>query len=182
MEVKMLFDSFDKKIVPKLQKDLLRNNIMATPRFVKVVVNMRISDAMEDKSVIDTASNDMAIITGQRPVVCRAKKAVSGFKLRQGDPIGLKVTLRGRRMYDFLERLLAVVLPRLRDFRGLSPKSFDQKGNYTIGLNEHTVFPEIDVDKVRKERGMEITMVVSTDSGDETKKLLKAIGFVFAKE
>ncbi len=178
----MLFDSFNKKIVPKLQKDLLRNNIMATPRFVKVVVNMRISDAMEDKSVIDTASNDMAIITGQRPVVCRAKKAVSGFKLRQGDPIGLKVTLRGRRMYDFLERLLAVVLPRLRDFRGLSPKSFDQKGNYTIGLNEHTVFPEIDVDKVRKERGMEITMVVSTDSGDETKKLLKAIGFVFAKE
>ena len=178
----MLFDSFNKKIVPKLQKDLLRNNIMATPRFVKVVVNMRISDAMEDKSVIDTASNDMAIITGQRPVVCRAKKAVSGFKLRQGDPIGLKVTLRGRRMYDLLERLLAVVLPRLRDFRGLSPKSFDQKGNYTIGLNEHTVFPEIDVDKVRKERGMEITMVVSTDSGDETKKLLKAIGFVFAKE
>ncbi len=182
MELKMLADTFYKKILPELQQKLNKKNPLAVPRIEKVVVNMRIGEAKEDKAVIDQASQELALITGQKPKFCQAKKSISGFKLRKGDIIGLKVTLRGRRMYDFLERLFVLTLPRLRDFRGLPLKGFDSSANYTIGLKEQLVFPEIQPDKIKKERGLEVTIVTSTKDRNEAKTLLESMGAIFEKE
>src|SRR6201988_1352641 len=152
---------------------------MQVPRLVKVVVNMGVGDAARDAKLIDGALRDLAAITGQKPAVRRATKSIAQFKLREGMPIGAKVTLRGDRMWEFLDRLVTIALPRIRDFRGLSPKQFDGRGNYTFRLSEQSVFHEIDVDKIDRVRGMDITVVTSATTDDEGRALLRALGFPF---
>jgi large subunit ribosomal protein L5 len=178
----MLANKINTDIKDQLIKGLNKKNPLSLPEIKKVVVNMRITDAKDDKGVIEPAIEELSVITGQKPVICKAKKSISGFKLRQGDPIGLKVTLRGRRMYDFIERLFSFVVPRLRDFRGLSARGFDDNYNYTIGFSEQTVFPEIQVDKVKKVRGLEVTLVTKAENLHEARLLLEKLGCVFAKE
>jgi large subunit ribosomal protein L5 len=153
---------------------------MRVPRLEKIVVNMGVGDAVRDSKVLDAAVEDLAIITGQRPVVTKARKSVAAFKLREGMSIGARVTLRGARMWEFLDRLLSTALPRIRDFRGLNPKSFDGHGNYSIGVTEQLIFPEIDYDKVAAVRGMDITIVTTARDDDEGRALLRALGFPFA--
>jgi large subunit ribosomal protein L5 len=154
-------------------------NVMQIPTVVKVVVNMGVGDAARDAKLINGAVNDLALITGQRPEIRRARKSIAQFKLREGMPIGARVTLRGDRMWEFLDRLTSIALPRIRDFRGLSPKQFDGAGNYTFGLGEQSVFHEIDVDKIDRTRGMDITVVTSATTDDEGRALLRALGFPF---
>jgi large subunit ribosomal protein L5 len=154
-------------------------NVMQTPGVVKVVVNMGVGDAARDAKLINGAVNDLALITGQRPEIRKARKSIAQFKLREGMPIGARVTLRGDRMWEFLDRLTSIALPRIRDFRGLSPKQFDGSGNYTFGLAEQSVFHEIDVDKIDRVRGMDITVVTSATTDDEGRALLRALGFPF---
>lgn len=154
-------------------------NVMQIPTVVKVVVNMGVGDAARDAKLINGAVNDLALITGQRPEIRRARKSIAQFKLREGMPIGARVTLRGDRMWEFLDRLTSIALPRIRDFRGLSPKQFDGGGNYTFGLNEQSVFHEIDVDSIDRTRGMDITVVTSATTDDEGRALLRALGFPF---
>ena len=155
------------------------NNRMQVPTMVKIVVNMGVGEAAKDSKLIEGAVRDLATITGQRPVVTRARKSIANFKLREGQPIGAHVTLRGDRMWEFMDRLLSVSLPRIRDFRGLSPKQFDGSGNYTFGLTEQVVFPEIEQDKLDRVRGMDITIVTSAKNDDEGRALLRALGFPF---
>ncbi len=150
-------------------------------RVEKVVVNIGIGEGAQNKSVIEAASKDLMAITGQKPVICRARVAISGFKIKKGDPIGLKVTLRGKRMNDFLKKLFAIVLPRLKDFQGVSLKSFDGQGNYSLGIPEQIVFPEIDYSKIDKTRGLEITIVTNTRSDEKAKELLESLGMPFEK-
>jgi large subunit ribosomal protein L5 len=150
-------------------------------RVEKVVVNIGLGEAAHDKNVIEVASRDLMAITGQKPVICRARASISGFKIRKGDPVGLKVTLRGKRMRDFLTKLFTIVLPRLRDFQGVSLKSFDGRGNYSLGIPEQIVFPEIDYSKIDKIRGLEITIVTNTGSDDKAKELLELMGMPFEK-
>jgi large subunit ribosomal protein L5 len=157
-------------------------NVMQIPTVVKVVVNMGVGDAARDAKLINGAVNDLALITGQRPEIRKARKSIAQFKLREGMPIGARVTLRGDRMWEFLDRLTSIALPRIRDFRGLSPKQFDGSGNYTFGLNEQSVFHEIDVDKIDRPRGMDITVVTSATTDDEGRALLRALGFPFKQE
>jgi len=176
----MLVDKYKKEIAADLKKELAIKNVMEIPKVDKVVVNMGIAEAKDDRSLIDLFSGELEVITGQKPVACSAKKSISGFKLRKGQIIGLKVTLRGKRMYDSLERLFGLVLPRLRDFRGLSPKKFDQSGNYNIGLPEQTVFPEIDIDKIKKIKSLQVTIVTSTKDEKEAASLLKMLGLPFS--
>ena len=173
---------YETEISKKLAKELDIKNKMAIPKVDKVVVNTGIGDLSKNKEGRESIMADLATITGQKPSIRSAKISVAGFNLREGMPVGLSVTLRGKRMYDFLERLFAIVLPRLRDFRGLSLKSFDKGGNYTIGITEHTVFPEINVGKTAGIRGLEITIVTNTDNVEESKKLLELMGMPFAKE
>jgi large subunit ribosomal protein L5 len=154
-------------------------NVMQTPRLEKIVVNMGIGDAVHDRKKVDAAARDLALITGQRPILTRARKSIAGFKLREGMPIGAKVTLRRRRMYEFLDRLVTVALPRQKDFRGLNPKSFDGRGNYALGVKEHIVFPEIDYDKVDQILGMDIIICTTAQSDDEARALLKKFNFPF---
>jgi large subunit ribosomal protein L5 len=154
-------------------------NRMQVPTMVKIVVNMGVGEAAKDSKLIEGAVRDLATITGQRPVVTRARKSIANFKLREGQPIGAHVTLRGDRMWEFMDRLLSVSLPRIRDFRGLSPKQFDGSGNYTFGLTEQVVFPEIEQDKLDRVRGMDITIVTSAKNDDEGRALLRALGFPF---
>jgi large subunit ribosomal protein L5 len=154
-------------------------NVMAVARPVKVVVNMGIGEAVKEAKVLDAAVIDLRIITGQKPMVTKARKSIAGFKLREGVPIGAKVTLRGDRMWEFLDRLLSVALPRIRDFRGLSPRSFDGRGNYTFGVTEQLIFPEIDYDKVTNVRGMDITIATTASTDDQGRALLTALGFPF---
>ena len=154
-------------------------NVMQIPNVVKVVVNMGVGDAARDAKLINGAVSDLALITGQRPEIRKARKSIAQFKLREGMPIGARVTLRGDRMWEFLDRLTSIALPRIRDFRGLSPKQFDGSGNYTFGLNEQSVFHEIDVDKIDRARGMDITVVTSATTDDEGRALLRALGFPF---
>jgi large subunit ribosomal protein L5 len=154
-------------------------NVMQIPTVVKVVVNMGVGDAARDAKLINGAVNDLALITGQRPEIRKARKSIAQFKLREGMPIGARVTLRGDRMWEFLDRLTSIALPRIRDFRGLSPKQFDGSGNYTFGLNEQSVFHEIDVDNIDRTRGMDITVVTSTTNDDEGRALLRGLGFPF---
>jgi large subunit ribosomal protein L5 len=161
-------------IRPKLMKDFGYKNLMQTPRLEKIVVNMGVGKAAQDSKKINTAVEELTLITGQKPVVTKARKSIATFKLRQGMPIGCKVTLRGNRMYEFLDRLVTIALPRVRDFRGISGKSFDGAGNYSFGLKEQIVFPEINYDKIDQIRGMDIIIVTSAKTNDEAKALLKA--------
>ncbi len=170
---------YKEEIVPALAQRLGRNNPMSLPRLEKIVVNMGIGKALENKARIEAAVRDMTILAGQRPTVNKARKSIAGFKLRQGDAIGCSVTLRRRRMYEFLDRLISVVLPRIRDFRGLSPKSFDGRGNYNLGLAEQIVFPEINIDSVEFVQGMDINIVIRSQNDSESFELLNLLGMPF---
>ena len=176
-----LKEKYKTEIVQKLEKDLNISNINQVPRITKVVVNMGVGEAAADSKVLDGAIADMRVITGQQPMVCRAKKSIAGFHIREGMAIGCKVTLRGDRMWEFLDRLLSTALPRVRDFRGINPNSFDGRGNYSLGITEQLIFPEIDYDKVEKTRGMDITFVTTAKTDEEAKALLDALGFPFAR-
>jgi large subunit ribosomal protein L5 len=178
--VPRLKTAYEEEIRPRLAKELGLNP-MAVPRLAKIVVNMGIGDALREAKVLDEAVADLATITGQKPMVTRAKTSIAGFKLRKGQTIGAKVTLRGLRMWEFLDRLLSVALPRIRDFRGLSPRSFDGNGNYSFGVSEQLIFPEIDYDKVTKVRGMDLTFVTTAADDDQARVLLDALGFPFRK-
>lgn len=172
---------YDEVVVPKLMKELEIKNIMECPKLEKIIVNMGVGEATQNSKLIDAAMADLTIITGQKPLLRKAKKSEAGFKLREGMPIGAKVTLRKERMYDFLDRLVNVVLPRVRDFKGVPSNSFDGRGNYSVGLRDQLVFPEIDFDKVEKLLGMSITMVSSAKTDEEGRALLKAFGMPFKK-
>ncbi|WP_339005378.1 50S ribosomal protein L5 [Fusobacterium animalis] len=172
---------YDEVVVPKLMKELEIKNIMECPKLEKIIVNMGVGEATQNSKLIDAAMADLTIITGQKPLLRKAKKSEAGFKLREGMPIGAKVTLRKERMYDFLDRLVNVVLPRVRDFEGVPSNSFDGRGNYSVGLRDQLVFPEIDFDKVEKLLGMSITMVSSARTDEEGRALLKAFGMPFKK-
>jgi len=166
-------------IVPALQDEFSYANVMQIPGLVKIVVNMGVGEAARDSKIIEGAIKDLTAITGQKPVVTKARKSIAQFKLREGMPIGAHATLRGDRMWEFLDRLVSVALPRIRDFRGLSPKQFDGRGNYTFGLNEQSMFHEINQDKIDRVRGMDITVVTTAKNDDEGRALLKALGFPF---
>jgi large subunit ribosomal protein L5 len=168
------------EVVSRLQAELGYGNVMQVPTVEKIVVNMGVGDAIKDGRMLEAAVGDLETITGQKPIVTKARKSIAGFKLREGMAIGAKVTLRGDRMWEFLDRLLSIALPRIRDFRGLPPKAFDGKGNYTIGVTEQLIFPEIDYDKVPRVRGMDITVVTTAKTNDEGRALLLALGFPIA--
>lgn len=172
---------FFEELLPKLQKELDLKTPMAVPKIEKVTINMGLGDALGDKKILEKAMGDMALITGQQPIVCKAKKSVASFKLREGWPVGCKVTLRDERMYDFIDRLVNVALPRVRDFRGLNVKSFDGQGNYSMGITEQIVFPEIEYEKIDKIRGMDICITTNSHSVSGAKKLLEALSFPFKK-
>ena len=174
-----LSDKYKKEIVPALKKKLGRDNIHSLPRLEKISVNMGVGKALQDKNRMEHAVEELGKITGQKPQVTKSRVAVSGFRLREGNEIGCRVTLRGRRMYEFLDRLISIGLPRIRDFRGINPKSFDGHGNYSLGLAEQMVFPEIDPDKVTFTQGMDVTIVTSTKSDDEARELLRLFGMPF---
>jgi len=174
-----LLERYQKEIVPQLKKKLARENLLSLPRLQKIVVNMGVGKALQDKSRMEQAADQLSQITGQRAQIRKAKKAVSGFRLRENNEIGCRVTLRGQRMYEFLDRLISIALPRIRDFRGVNPKSFDGHGNYSMGLSEQMVFPEIDPDKVTFTQGMDITFVTSTTNDDEARELLRSFGMPF---
>ena len=172
---------YRKEIAPALAKQFNHRNLLAVARLEKVVLNIGCGEAAHDAKVLEGAQRDLALIAGQRPVVTRAKKAISNFKIRENDPVGCKVTLRRRRMYEFLEKLINVALPRIRDFRGLNPLGFDEGGNYSFGLQEQTIFPEIQIDKVQYPLGMDVVLVTRATTRDEALALLKGLGFPFAK-
>lgn len=177
-----LKERYNEEIVPALKEDLNLDNVMQVPRVNKVVVNMGVSDAIDNGKVLDDAVRDLGKITGQQPVVTKARKNVANFKLRAGMPIGTKVTLRGNRMWSFLDRLMNIALPRVRDFRGVSPHSFDGRGNYTLGLDEQLVFPEIDYDEVDHVQGLEVSIVTSTQDDESGRELLRKLGMPFKEE
>jgi large subunit ribosomal protein L5 len=170
---------FEKEVAVALMKELELKNPMAVPRLNKIVVNMGVGEATQNAKLIDPAVNELGQITGQKPVVTRAKKSIAAFKVREGMPIGAMVTLRGDRMYEFLDRLVSIVLPRVRDFKGVSTKSFDGRGNYTLGLHDQLIFPEIDYAKVDKLKGMNVTIVTTANSDDQARSLLKHLGMPF---
>jgi len=170
---------FREEVLPRLRQELGYANAMEVPRLQKIVINMGVGDALKDARMLEAATQDLAVITGQRPVVTKARKSIAGFKLREGSSIGAKVTLRGDRMWEFVDRLITVAIPRIRDFRGLTRRSFDGHGNYTLGLTEQLIFPEVDYDKVVKVRGMDITVATTARTDDEGRALLIALGFPF---
>ena len=172
---------FRKEVVPAMMKEFGLKNANEAPRLEKIVVSMGVKEGAQDIKILDAVKEDLATITGQRPAVTRAKKSISAFKLREGAPIGLKVTLRGARMYEFFDRLVNVAMPRIRDFRGLADSGFDGQGNFNFGLQEQIVFPEIEFDKVKKIQGMDITFVTTTEKRAEAKRLLESLGFPFKK-
>lgn len=177
--VSRMRDKYQKEVVPALKERFHYKNVMEIPRLEKVVINMGVGEATGDAKAIDAAVNDMIAIAGQKPVVTRAKKSIAAFKVRAGMPIGVKVTLRGERMYEFLDKLFNASLPRIRDFRGVSPKSFDGRGNYTLGLRDQLIFPEINYDKVDKVRGMDIAIVSSAKTDEQALELLRLLGMPF---
>lgn len=179
MTAPRLKEKYKNEIVSKLKSELEIANINDVPRLEKIVVNMGVGAAASDHKLLDAAMNDMRIITGQQPCITRAKKSIAGFHVREGQAIGCKVTLRGDRMWEFLDRLLAAALPRVRDFRGISPTSFDGRGNYTLGITEQLIFPEIEYDKVDRTRGMDITFVTTAGNNENSFALLSALGFPF---
>src|SRR3954463_10676258 len=170
---------FGKEVAPALLKELELKNVMAVPRLHKIVVNMGVGEATQNAKVLDPAVNELGQITGQKPVVTKAKKSIAAFKVREGQPIGAMVTLRGDRMYEFFDRLVSIVLPRVRDFKGVSTKSFDGRGNYTLGLHDQLIFPEIDYAKVDKQKGMNVTVVTTAASDDHARALLRHMGMPF---
>lgn len=174
-----LRDRYREQVVARLQQEMGYRNVHEVPRLEKIVINMGLGEAIQNPKALDAAMSDLAAITGQKPVVTRARKSISNFKLRAGMSIGCMVTLRGERMYEFLDRLITVALPRVRDFRGVSDRSFDGRGNYSLGIREQIIFPEIDLDKVEKVRGMTVTIVTSARTDAEGKALLKALGMPF---
>ena len=178
-ETPRLKERFDKEVAPSLMKELERKNPMAVPHLHKIVVNMGVGEATQNAKILDPAMNELTQITGQRPVLTRAKKSIAAFKVREGQAIGAMVTLRGDRMYEFFDRLVSMVLPRVRDFRGVSTKSFDGRGNYTLGLRDQLIFPEIDYAKVDKQKGMNVTIVTTARSDDEARALLRHLGMPF---
>jgi large subunit ribosomal protein L5 len=173
---------YEEQLRDQLKGQLGLGNVMEVPRLVKIVVNMGVGDAVQQASLLEGALSDLTVITGQKPLVTRAKKSIAGFKVREGNAIGAKVTLRGDRMWEFLDRLISIAIPRIRDFRGLNPRSFDGAGNYTFGLTEQLVFPEIDYDSIDQPRGMDITIVTTARTDAEGKALLDAMGFPFKRE
>lgn len=181
MATPRLKEKYTTEIVSQLEKQLELDNINKVPRLEKIVVNMGVGAAASDSKQLDAAMADLRVITGQQPCMTRARKSIAGFHIRQGMAIGCKVTLRGDRMWEFLDRLLSMALPRVRDFRGISPTSFDGRGNYTLGITEQLIFPEIEYDKVDRTRGMDITFVTTADNNVEAKALLDALGFPFKK-
>ncbi|GAB7387284.1 50S ribosomal protein L5 [Bacillaceae bacterium] len=176
-----LRDKYLNEIVPAMMQKFNYKSVMQVPKVEKVVINVGVGDAVQNPKVIDNAVEDLRVITGQQPVVTRAKKSIAGFKLRQGMPIGVKVTLRGERMYHFLDKLFNVALPRVRDFRGVSPKAFDGRGNYTLGIREQLIFPEVDYDKIDKIRGMDVVIVTTAETDEEARELLSQMGMPFRK-
>jgi large subunit ribosomal protein L5 len=174
-----LKERYESEVIPALTKEFGYGNVMAIPKLEKIVVNMGLGEATQNAKIVDTGADEIGKITGQKPVVTRAKKSIAQFKVRQGMPIGTMVTLRGERMWDFLDRLISVALPRVRDFRGVSPKGFDGRGNYTLGLKDQLLFPEIDYMKVDKARGMNISVVTTAKSDEESRKLLQLLGMPF---
>jgi large subunit ribosomal protein L5 len=170
------------EVLPSLQQELELGNVMQVPRFEKIVLNCGVGRATQQQSLLDGAVTDLGIITGQKPLVTRARKSIAGFKLREGNAIGAKVTLRGDRMWEFYDRLVSVAIPRIRDFRGLNPMSFDGRGNYTFGVTEQLIFPEIDYDKIDTVRGMDITIVTTATTDDQGRALLRALGFPFRRD
>ncbi|HET8816104.1 MAG TPA: 50S ribosomal protein L5 [Pseudidiomarina sp.] len=176
-----LHDFYKESVVPELVKQFGYNSVMQVPRIEKITLNMGVGEALADKKILDNAAADLEAISGQRPIRTVARKSVAGFKIREGYPIGCKVTLRGERMWDFLQRLIVIAIPRIRDFRGLNPKSFDGRGNYSMGVREQIIFPEIDFDKVDKVRGLDITITTTSGTDDEARALLAAFNFPFKK-
>ncbi len=177
-----LKEYYRKEVVPLLMKKFGYKNVMQVPKLEKIVINMGLGEAVQNIKVIDYAMQDLMAITGQRPVVTRARKSIASFKLRKGMPIGVKVTLRGDRMYEFFDRLISIAIPRMKDFRGLPTKSFDGRGNYTLGIREQIIFPEINYDKIDKIRGMNITICTTAETDEEAKELLALMGFPFKKD
>jgi large subunit ribosomal protein L5 len=173
---------YEQEILPRLKDDLSLRNVMQVPRLEKIVVNMGVGRATQQKSLLEGAVKDLTLITGQKPSVRKARKSIAGFKLRAGNEIGAKVTLRSARMWEFYDRLVSIAIPRIRDFRGMSPTQFDGHGNYTFGLTEQLVFPEIDYDQIDSVRGMDITIVTSAPTDDQARALLRALGFPFRRE
>lgn len=176
-----LKEAYKSEVAPALMKKFEYKSVMQIPKLDKIVLNVGCGEARENSKVVDAIMNDLGIITGQKPVVCRAKKSVANFKLREGMPIGVKVTLRGDKMYEFLDRFFNLALPRVRDFRGINPNSFDGRGNYAMGIKEQLIFPEIDYDKIDKVRGMDIIMVTTANTDEEARELLKLLGAPFAE-
>jgi large subunit ribosomal protein L5 len=174
-----LKERYHKEVAPAIAKEFGIKNPMAVPRLEKIVVNMGMGEAIANAKILDTAADEVRAIVGQKPVITKAKKSIASFKLRQGMPIGVMVTLRGDRMYEFLDRLVSIALPRVRDFRGVSPKAFDGRGNYTIGVREQLIFPEIDFNKVEKMRGMNISIVTTARNDEQARALLKSLGMPF---
>jgi large subunit ribosomal protein L5 len=179
--VNRLKEKFVKEVTPALMSKFNYKSVMEVPKLDKIVVNMGVGDAVANAKALDNAVEELSTITGQKPVVTRAKKSIAGFRLREGMPIGAKVTLRGERMYEFLDKLVSVSLPRVRDFRGISKKAFDGRGNYTLGIKEQLIFPEIDYDKVSKVRGMDIVIVTTAKTDEESRELLTQFGMPFQK-
>lgn len=176
-----LKERYGQEIVPAMMTEFGYSNVMQVPRIEKISVNIGLGEALQNSKAIDSATRDLAIVTGQKPVVTRARRSVATFKLREGMPIGAKVTLRGRRMWDFLDRLINIALPAQRDFRGISPDSFDGRGNYTLGLREQLIFPEIDYDEIDKVRGMEVTIVTTANTDEEARRLLALMNMPFQR-
>ncbi|GKV66320.1 MULTISPECIES: 50S ribosomal protein L5 [Sporosarcina] len=176
-----LKEKFTKEITPALMSKFEYTSVMQVPKVDKIVINMGVGDAVQNTKALDAAVEDLATISGQKPVITKAKKSIAGFRLREGMPIGTKVTLRGERMYEFLDKLVSVSLPRVRDFRGVSKKAFDGRGNYTLGVKEQLIFPEIDFDKVSKVRGMDIVIVTTANTDEEARELLTQCGMPFQK-
>jgi large subunit ribosomal protein L5 len=174
-----LRDRYTKEVAPALRKEFGYKNVMAVPKIEKVVVNMGLGEATQNAKIVDTGADEVTRITGQKPVVTRAKKSIAQFKVRKGMPIGAMVTLRGERMWEFLDRLMSIALPRVRDFRGVSPRGFDGRGNFTLGLKDQLIFPEIDYMKVDKARGMNISVVTTAKTDEESRKLLQLLGMPF---
>ena len=176
-----LKETFNKELLPQLKEKLGVNNVMAVPKLTKVVINMGVGEALTDKKHLESAVNDLELIAGQKAVITKASKSVASFKLREGWPVGCKVTLRGERMYEFIDRLVNIAIPRERDFRGLNPKSFDGQGNYSMGIKEQIIFPEINYDNIDKIRGMDICINTSASNNEDAKALLEALNFPFKK-
>ena len=172
-----LKEIYNNEIAPKLMKELNLKNMMQVPRLTKITLNMGVGEAIGDKKTLESAVSDMTLISGQKPVITKARKSIAGFKVREGWPIGVKVTLRASRMYDFLERLIGIAIPRIRDFRGISAKQFDGRGNFSMGVSEQIIFPEIDYDKIDKLRGLDIAITTTATNDDEGRALLKAFNF-----